>query len=164
MRKTIDALVVGVAMVLLAWLGISIQSNLAETSKSETATTMENCLILSNSYFSEVPTSDKLDDPRGYFDEVVAQQENFVAAIDLLNTNDQQEQLLISKMATSNRELLDIYIVEQLKIEPGSSAYEYQTGMTQAESESWQARGKVASVKTKEATEAIDSFAEFCSH
>lgn len=121
-----------------------------------------NCSILNDPYFSFKASTDKDADPRGYFDEVVPQQQSFLDHLKALEPIDEGESTLIGNLVSINQVLLGIYVDEQQKRTPGKTAAQFWDDMTPSERAAWQEAGKVAVSKTQEQVAALDAYAAYC--
>lgn len=121
-----------------------------------------NCSSLNDPYFSYVATSDKQADPRGYFDEVVAEQQAYLGRLQALTPVDDDEQRLLGDIIARNEELLAFYVDEQQKRVPGETALQFWEGMSSAERADWQAIEPVLRSKTQEMMDSLDAYATYC--
>jgi hypothetical protein len=121
-----------------------------------------NCVILQDSFFSYRPISNKEANPRGYFDEVVSQQEGFVARLDALTPQDAEEAELLEDVLRTSEVLLGFYVIEQQRLVPGETRQEFWDGMTKAQKEDWQSVEPILRGKTEENLDSLDSYAAYC--
>lgn len=123
----------------------------------------DNCSSLFNDpYFTYLPSADKDADPRGYFDQVVESQEQFLIKIASLIPSDDKEQQLLGTVFNANTALLDFYVGQQLKRNPGQTALEFQQSMTDAEFGLWLDEGLKAKAATTQSNKALLAYGDHC--
>lgn len=124
---------------------------------------VDNCSSLINDpYFSFLPSANKDENPRGYFDEAVAAQEEFLGKINSLIPNDEEEKQLLGSVFDANKALLDIYVGEQMKRTAGQTSLQFQQSMSEEEFNAWIEIGKQAKVVTTQAMDAMQAYADYC--
>lgn len=121
-----------------------------------------NCSSLNDPYFSYVAKSDKESDPRGYFDEVVNEEQAYLDRLQALNPVDDEERRLLGDIISTNKVLLSFYVDEQQKRVPGETARQFWNRMSPAERADWQAIEPVLRDKTQEMMDSLDAYATYC--
>lgn len=122
-----------------------------------------NCASLINDpYFSYVPVTDKEQDPRGYFEEVVKVQDDFVQKIQDLIPVDIKESELIGAIGAANSDLLTIYRGQMLIRTAGQTAVEFQRSLSDEEFNDWVEAGIKAKATTTMASDAMQAYADYC--
>lgn len=121
-----------------------------------------NCDIFSDSFFTFLPSADKQSDPRGYFEEALAEQTRILEKIQSLSPSTQEESDLISELEDLNLKLQGVYQKQMdLRVE-GQTALEFQNSMTEEELQDWMADGQEASAITAASMKAWENYATYC--
>ncbi len=123
----------------------------------------DNCSSLfDDPYFTYLPSANKDEDPRGYFNQVVEAQEQFLIKIASLIPSDEKEQQLLDAVSNANKTLLDFYDGQKLKRTPGQTALEFQQSMTDAEFDLWLDEGSKAKAASTQSNNALLAYGEYC--
>ena len=145
--------------VLLAVLALSLAGCTISVGTEEA----NNCSIWEDEYFTFIPTSNQLENPHGYFTEVVQAQNNFIRKLELLPSTSPREDDLIRDLLDGNRTLESGYKDQRDVLSPGQTRDEFLGALSETEFEAWVADGEELASATQEIAVVFENYAAFCS-
>ena len=122
-----------------------------------------NCSIGEDEYFTFLPTSNLMEDPHGYFNEVVEAQTAFIGKLEALPSTTTKEDSLIRDLLEANRKLQSAYSYQLEMLSPGQTRDEFLEGLSEADLEAWVADGEELASVTQGVTSIFEEYAAFCS-